>query len=92
MLDTITKKTIHTKQVIVYEIDLTQIEGNGDFQCPTCGVTISPEDETENVYIIIDEKIEGEDLEELTIQCNKCSTKIRLTGFPSLEIDPSMLK
>ena len=38
-------------------IDLTKIEGDGDFPCPTCGVTISPEDETEKVYTVIKEKV-----------------------------------
>ncbi|MBN2260653.1 MAG: hypothetical protein JW702_08905, partial [Clostridiales bacterium] len=49
-------------------IDLTQIDGNGDISCPSCGVIISPEDESEEVYTIIEEKVNGEDLEELVIQ------------------------
>jgi predicted RNA-binding Zn-ribbon protein involved in translation (DUF1610 family) len=64
-----------------FTIDLAKIEGKGDFPCPHCGVVISPEDETENVYIIVDTKVNGDSLEELTIQCNKCGSKIRLTGF-----------
>jgi predicted RNA-binding Zn-ribbon protein involved in translation (DUF1610 family) len=67
-------------------IDLTTIEGNGDFACPTCGTTISPEDESEEVYIIVDEKVNGEVLEELIIQCNTCSTQIKLVGFPALDM------
>ncbi|MFA5364159.1 MAG: hypothetical protein WC325_03145 [Candidatus Bathyarchaeia archaeon] len=66
-------------------IDLTKIEGNGDFVCPTCGVTISPEDESEDVYVIVEEKVNGEILEELIIQCNACSTQIKLVGFPVLD-------
>ncbi|MEJ2240657.1 MAG: hypothetical protein P8Y18_00710 [Candidatus Bathyarchaeota archaeon] len=85
----------HTKngkkagQNSITEIDLTKIEGNGDFSCPNCGVTISPEDESEEVYVIIDEKVKDEELEELTIQCNACSCKIRLTGFPALDMNQS---
>jgi len=65
----------------VFTIDLARIEGNGDFPCPNCGVSISPDDETENVYTIVDTRVNGEALEELTIQCNKCGSKIRLIGF-----------
>jgi predicted RNA-binding Zn-ribbon protein involved in translation (DUF1610 family) len=78
-----------TAQTGITEIDLTKIEGNGDFFCPNCGVTISPEDESEEVYIIIDEKVKEDVLEELTIQCNACSCKIRLTGFPALDMNES---
>ena len=81
------QKGKHAKQAIVSELDLTKIEGNGDFPCPTCGVTISPEDESEEVYIILEEKVRNDALEELVIQCNNCSSRIRLTGFPILEMD-----
>jgi phage terminase large subunit GpA-like protein len=67
----------------MFTIDLAKIEGDGDFPCPRCGVTISPEDETENTYTIVDTKVNGEALQELTIQCNKCRSKIRLIGFVS---------
>jgi len=72
------------KQPLVYELDLTRIQGNGDFPCPNCGVTISPEDETEDVYCILETKVEGQALEELVIQCNKCASQIRLIVFPIL--------
>jgi predicted RNA-binding Zn-ribbon protein involved in translation (DUF1610 family) len=77
------------KQVLVIELDLTKIDGNGDFPCPTCGVTISPEDESEDVYTILEEKVRGDVLEEMVIQCNKCASRIRLTGFSILEMDDS---
>lgn len=70
---------------MVHELDLTKIEGNGDFACPKCGAMISPEDESEEVYTIIEEKVKDDILEELVIQCNKCSCQIRLTGFSVLE-------
>jgi DNA-directed RNA polymerase subunit RPC12/RpoP len=69
----------------VFKVDITQVEGDGDFPCPKCGVVISPDDETETVYKIIDTKVKNQTLEELTILCNKCGSKIRLTGFLSLE-------
>ena len=74
------------KKSAITIIDLTKIDGNGDISCPSCGVIISPEDESEEVYTIIEEKVNGEDLEELVIQCNACSTKICLTGFPALDM------
>ncbi|UCH32455.1 MAG: hypothetical protein JSV05_03500 [Candidatus Bathyarchaeota archaeon] len=74
------------KQPLVCELDLTRIQGNGDFPCPNCGVTLSPEDETEDVYCILEAKVEGQALEELVIQCNKCASQIRLIGFPILHI------
>jgi len=66
---------------LVYQVNLAELQGEGDFQCPSCGVVISPEDETEDVYIILETKVNGEDLEELVIQCNHCKSKIRLVGF-----------
>lgn len=69
---------------LVCKLDFTRIQGNGDFPCPNCGVTISPEDETEDVYCILETKVNGQALEELVIQCNKCGSKIRLIGFPIL--------
>ncbi|MBE0513181.1 hypothetical protein IBX38_09040 [Candidatus Bathyarchaeota archaeon] len=74
------------KQPLVYEVDLTKIQGDGDFPCPNCGVIISPEDETEDVYSILETKVRGQALEELVIQCNKCGSKIRLIGFLIPEI------
>jgi predicted RNA-binding Zn-ribbon protein involved in translation (DUF1610 family) len=81
------QKGKQTKQVLVSELDLTKIDGNGDFPCPNCGVIISPEDESEDVYIILEEKVRNDALEELVIQCNKCGSRIRLTGFPILEME-----
>lgn len=64
-----------------YTIDLTKIDGDGSFPCPKCGVIISPDDETEEVYVIVNTKVKGDQLEELVIRCNKCRSEIRLTGF-----------
>ena len=77
------------KQPLVYVVDLTKIQGEGEFPCPNCGVVISPEDETEDVYKILETKVKGESLEELTIQCNKCGSKIRLVGFLTPTLDSS---
>ena len=87
LAEAVAQKGKQMKQVLVSELDLTKIQGNGDFPCPNCGVTISPEDESDDVYIILEEKIRNDALEELVIQCNKCSSRIRLTGFPILEME-----
>jgi hypothetical protein len=66
---------------LVYQVDLTEIQGEGDFPCPSCGVIISPEDETEDIYRIVSTKVNRDELQELVIQCNRCKSKIRLVGF-----------
>jgi len=65
----------------IYKIDLTKIEGNGDFSCPRCGALISPDDESDEVYTVIDTKMKGDKLEELAITCKKCGSKIHIVGF-----------
>ena len=64
-----------------YSIDLIAIDGDGSFPCPKCGLTISPEDETEENYKVIDTKVVNNELAELVIQCGKCRTTIKITGF-----------
>jgi DNA-directed RNA polymerase subunit RPC12/RpoP len=61
------------------------LEGRGDFLCPNCGINISPDDETEDVYSIIEAKVRNDALENLLIRCNNCSNKILITGFSVLE-------
>jgi predicted RNA-binding Zn-ribbon protein involved in translation (DUF1610 family) len=73
------------KTSTVYVVDLTRIDGNGDFLCPQCGAVISPEDETETTYIIQEVKMKKNDqLEELIIKCKNCESIIHITGFTSL--------
>ena len=67
----------------IYTIDLTTIDGDGAFPCPKCGAMISPDDETEEVYTIAETKVKNDELAELTLTCNKCRSKIKLTGFLS---------
>jgi hypothetical protein len=72
------------EQLQVYKIDLTKIQGKGDFCCPKCRVTISPDDETDDVYCIIGTKVRDKNLEELIIQCQKCRSEIRIIGFSAI--------
>lgn len=62
-------------------IDLTAIDGDGSFPCPKCGMAISPEDETEENYKIVNTKVFNDELVELVITCGGCGSKITLTGF-----------
>ncbi|MEM2440278.1 MAG: hypothetical protein QW493_03580 [Candidatus Bathyarchaeia archaeon] len=65
----------------VYKIDLTKIDGDGAFPCPGCGVTISPDDESDEVYEIANTIVKGTELAELVLHCKKCGSIIRLVGF-----------
>jgi predicted RNA-binding Zn-ribbon protein involved in translation (DUF1610 family) len=69
------------ESVSSYNIDLIAIEGDGSFPCPKCGLTISPEDDTEENYKAIDTTVVNNELAELVIECGKCRTAIKLTGF-----------
>lgn len=76
-----TMKKAVTKKSVMYTVDLTKIDGDGAFPCPKCGAIISPDDETEEVYAIVETKVKNDELAELVLMCNKCGSKIRLTGF-----------
>ena|SRR3990170_3254246 len=64
-----------------YKIDLRDIDGDGSFPCPKCGAVISPEDESEQVYKIVNTKVINDQLMELVIECNSCGSSITVTGF-----------
>ena len=74
-------------QLLVYEVNLTKIQGDGEFRCPKCGINISPDDETDEVYCILETTVRNNFLDELVIQCQKCKSEIRLTGFSILNMD-----
>lgn len=74
------KKT-EIKKSMAYVIDLTQIEGDGAFPCPKCGTVISPDDESNSNYEIVNTKVKNDQLAELLVLCKKCQTTIKLTGF-----------
>jgi ribosomal protein S27AE len=74
------KKTTMKKEAR-YTIDLTKIDGDGAFPCPKCGTLISPEDESDSVYQIVETKVENDDLAELMLTCKKCGSTIKLVGF-----------
>ena len=73
------------KQTNVHRLDLTEIDGNGDFLCPRCGIVISPDDSSEEHYSVLEPKVNGNGLEEVVILCNSCGCHIHLTGFSLLQ-------
>ena len=70
-----------TKKDAEYKINLAAIDGDGSFPCPKCEMMISPEDESEENYQIVDTKVVNDELAELVIACGKCKSTIKLTGF-----------
>jgi len=78
------KRKMKTELLLEYKVDLAKIEGSGDFPCPKCGVKISPEDHSEDKYSIKEIKTRKDRLEELVIECHRCKSLIRLTGFKLL--------
>jgi len=76
-------KKAAVKKSMAYTVDLTKIDGDGAFPCPRCGTIISPDDETEETYQIVQTKVKNDELAELILMCNKCGSTIRLVGFLS---------
>ena len=70
-----------TKQENAYMLDLTKTDAEGDFLCPRCGTKISPDDTTEEIYTVIEAKVNSCGLEELLIRCTICESEIHLIGF-----------
>jgi predicted RNA-binding Zn-ribbon protein involved in translation (DUF1610 family) len=73
------KRTL--EKTVAYSVDLTKIDGDGSFPCPKCGSAISPEDESEEAYKIVNTKVINDQLVELVVVCSNCESTIRLTGF-----------
>jgi len=72
-------------QMSALKVNLNSIEGDGEFPCPSCGVMISPDDDSEKAYKIIDiETFKDGSLKTLTIVCRKCRSTIILEGFELL--------
>jgi predicted RNA-binding Zn-ribbon protein involved in translation (DUF1610 family) len=76
------KKKQRQKEQNEYTISSMDIEDDGSFLCPKCGATITPEDETEENYEILDIKLNADELAVLVVGCGKCSSIIRVTEIP----------
>ena len=74
-------KKAAVKNASIYTVDLTKIDGDGAFACPKCGTMISPDDETEETYQIVETVVKDDELAELVLTCKKCGTRVKLVGF-----------
>ena len=70
----------------LFTIDLAKIRGKGDFNCPKCGVRISPNEKAEKTYRILEAVMKENQLEGIMLQCSRCDSQIRLTGFRILNM------
>ena len=68
-----------------FVIDLRQIEGDGKFSCPGCGVLIDPNDDSKEVYEDPEPVMKGEKLVAAILKCKKCCVTIKLVGFEDLD-------
>ena len=68
----------------MFNVDLSKIDGEGEFPCPKCHILISPDDESEQVYRVMDILENDDGLENIVIRCNNCHCTIRLEGFSAL--------
>jgi predicted RNA-binding Zn-ribbon protein involved in translation (DUF1610 family) len=66
-------------------MELDEINRNGSLPCPGCGVHISPDDQTEEVYTLLDVNMNGVSLEEIVVRCNRCRSQIYIAGFLKAE-------
>jgi predicted RNA-binding Zn-ribbon protein involved in translation (DUF1610 family) len=66
-------------------MELDEINRNGSLPCPGCGVHISPDDQTEEVYTLLDVNMNGVSLEEIVVRCNRCRSQIYIAGFSKAE-------
>jgi DNA-directed RNA polymerase subunit RPC12/RpoP len=68
-----------------FVIHLEEINGEGEFLCPRCGVIISPDDDSGKVYDILEIAETQGLLQKVTIECKKCGSVINLEGFEALK-------
>jgi DNA-directed RNA polymerase subunit RPC12/RpoP len=68
-----------------FEVEVKDLDQNGAFPCPKCESEISPDDDSEENYVIINTKTKGDQLISLTFECKKCRTRTLLKGFPEFE-------
>ena len=67
-----------------FRINPAEIQGEGEFPCPTCGAMISPDDESGITYDILEIEEQNGLIEQATLRCNKCRTIIHLDLLMSI--------
>jgi hypothetical protein len=65
----------------MFSVNLSEIEGVGDFPCPKCSTVFSPDDLTKDVYTILSLKKNDNKPTSMVIQCNQCKSIINLNGL-----------
>ncbi|MBS7633794.1 hypothetical protein KEJ15_09340 [Candidatus Bathyarchaeota archaeon] len=60
---------------------MTRVRGDGSVKCPKCGIKISPEDTTEEIYTVLEPVMRDNVLEKIVVQCKRCQSRISLVGF-----------
>ncbi len=78
-------KTRTVKQIHAYKVNLATTDKDGSFSCPHCGEKISPDDNSETAYSILETNVNSFGLEEVIIRCNNCTETTHLSGFPKLQ-------
>ncbi len=73
--------------VRIYVVDLSEISGEGEFECPKCKALISPDDHSERAYSILETVMNGDFLEKIVIQCNNCRSQILIVGFKRITVE-----
>lgn len=69
----------------VFMIDLTKIEGDGEFMCPCCSIVISLDDESGVICRVTNVKMKNDgSLEHTTLLC-RCGSITHLVGFEALQ-------
>jgi hypothetical protein len=66
------------KKTLMFKINLATSQ-DGSFQCPKCGLSISPDDDSEENYQILDTKLVKGELVELIVCCGKCRSAIEVS-------------
>ncbi|MDH5495494.1 MAG: hypothetical protein OEY24_07345 [Candidatus Bathyarchaeota archaeon] len=68
-----------------FTVDLTKTKGKGEFNCPKCGIEISPDDMTEDRFTVLDTIMKGDRTAKIILKCNRCGSQIHLIGFHLLD-------
>ena len=68
-----------------FRINLTKIEGDGEFSCPDCSTTISPDDCSGLNYDILGViTLATGTVKEIIVKCRGCQSILYLGGFDLL--------
>jgi hypothetical protein len=76
--------SVSTQTGTPLRVDLSKIEGDGDFPCPKCNTLISPDDLTGKVYTILSIEGNQDNPVSMILQCNNCKSIILLDGFSTV--------